>query len=144
MEDAFLFDLGHEESRHKSITHDRNEVCDIFDAKNRRFIHLKSGKSSPDISHLLRQGVFSAQILRVDKDALEKFRDYLREDGCSIEVVDQLDDIYQFKITFGLLIEPHQTRDVPFFSKVSLQDAVQEALAPMECEFGFIIREQEQ
>lgn len=134
-----LFDLGHNNANHKTITNAGNEICDIYDYTGKRFIHVKPGKASPNISHLIRQGAFSARILKTDNDERAKFKGYLEEDGCNTGFVDTYNPS-DFTVTYALILGETQRRDIPFFSKVSFKDAVEASIEMMgyKCEFGYI------
>jgi uncharacterized protein (TIGR04141 family) len=136
----YLFDLGHKTAKLKYITKDKNEICDIFDAPKKRFIHVKVGKSSSDISHLLRQGVFSGQALKLDSEALEAFRGHLKKDGCAEGTISMPYNPNDYEIVFAVILDEKQDKDIPFFSKVSFWDAARQTLEMMgyTCRFGFI------
>jgi len=138
----YLYDLGHEVSRHKHITADRNEICDVFDGASRRFIHTKVGKSSADISHLLRQGVFSGTALKMDTDALAAFRGYLEKDSGSPDIIKLPYAPSDYEVVFAIVLDENQSRDIPFFSKVSFRDAAELTLEMIgyKCRFGYIIK----
>ncbi|KZL14399.1 DUF6119 family protein [Pseudovibrio sp. Ad26] len=133
-----LFDLGHSSSRHKKIKSAGNEICDIFDSEQKRFVHVKPGKASPQISHLLRQGTFSAQIMRTDDVERSNFHTYLEEDLTDLSFLDSFDPS-QFTVSFALILGENQKRDIPFFSKVSFKDSATTIRSMgYKCEFGFI------
>ena len=129
--DSYLFDLGHATARDKHITAAKNETCDIFDAGEKRFIHVKPGKASADISHLLRQGVFSGKALKSDPAALRAFKEYLGEYGCAEVTITTPYLPSDYKIVFAMILEARQKRDIPFFSKVSFRDAAELTLEMM-------------
>jgi uncharacterized protein (TIGR04141 family) len=139
----YLFDLGHKESRNRYITADQNEICDVFDGAAKRFIHIKIGKSSASISHLLRQGVFSGTTLKMDSEALTIFRQYLEVDNDASDLTSQPYTPSDYEIVFAVVLDEKQSRDVPFFSKVSFRDATELHLEMMgyRCRFGYIIKE---
>jgi len=137
----YLFDLGHEDAADKYICADKNEACDIFDSLGKRFIHVKKSKSSPEISHLLRQGVFSGQAFKLDGTALPKFKGHLAKDGCPDAAVPLPYNPNDYKIAFVLMLGSNQKKDIPFFSKVSFRDAAEKALELMgyKCQFGYAV-----
>ncbi|HHF7348601.1 TPA: DUF6119 family protein [Legionella feeleii] len=138
--DLHLFDLGHAASRHRSIGKDRNEICDIFDSSAKSFFHVKLGKASVDISHLLRQGIFSGRALKADTEQFNLFKGYLAECGCIPEVIPSTYNPSDYKIVFAIILDQSQTEDIPFFSKVSFKDAAELTLEMMgyNCEFQYI------
>ncbi|WP_068083660.1 DUF6119 family protein [Polycladidibacter stylochi] len=133
-----LFDLGHPKAKHKTITSAGNEICDIFDSNNKRFIHVKPGKSSSAISHLMRQGAFSAQIIQTEPVERKKFQGYLNEDSINVSFLDNYNP-QNFIVTFALILGKTQNEDIPFFSKVSFKDAATSITSMgYKCEFGYI------
>jgi uncharacterized protein (TIGR04141 family) len=146
LKNAYLFDLGHRDAKGRSITRDGNEICDIYEADHKRFIHVKSGKSSPDISHLLRQGIFSGQALKRDADAFHAFQEYLADAGCPADFVPTKHDPSDCKVAFGILLKKNQRADIPFFSKLSFKDAAEFTLGEMgyECEIGFLVEKNQE
>jgi len=101
---------------------------------------VKTGKSSSDISHLFRQGVFSARVLKSDPEALETFKQHLRDYGCPEDMIAMPFAPSDYKVVFAILLNEKHASDIPFFSKVSFRDAAELTLEMMgyECHFGFI------
>lgn len=139
-EHLHLFDLGHPEARHRYITSDGNEICDIYDSKYKTFYHIKFGKNSPDISHVLRQGIFSAKILKIDSNQRDCFINYLVQCGCDRNIISLPFNTFEYTIVFGVLLYSNQEADIPFFSKVSFKDATENLIEIMgyKCEFQYI------
>lgn len=136
----YLFDLGHSSARMKHFG--GNEFCDIFDASRNRFIHIKPGKHSPDISHLLRQGAFSGTSLKLETKIAEQFRAHLNDYNCPTSAVPTPFSPSQFKIVFVVILASNQTRDIPFFSKVSFMDTSKLTLEILgySCQFGYLVK----
>jgi uncharacterized protein (TIGR04141 family) len=106
------------------------EPCDFF-STGKQFIHLKDGHSSGPISHLWSQGVVSAEAFVSDAEFRKKLRAKVRSVGRGFEVhlpksTDKLvrDD---YGVVYGIMRKPYAdgTLGLPFFSKVSLQAAVE-------------------
>ena len=114
------------------VSHGNFEPCDFFSNKG-DFIHLKDGKSSAPISHLWSQGVVSAESFVSD----EKFRERLREEVKKVKAsfVKYLPKSSEkvvrenYRVVYGIMRKPFKNvkrdLDLPFFSKVSLQAAVE-------------------
>lgn len=136
----YLFDLGNPKSKSKSIGKDNNEVCDVYDADNHIFIHVKMGKTSSSISHLLRQGSFSGQILKQDETILAEFIKHLTNYGCATTVIETPYNASNYKILYVVVIGKKQRKDIPFFSKVSFKDVSERTLELMgyKCEFAHV------
>lgn len=105
------------------------EPCDFL-SSDKQFIHLKDGHSSGPISHLWSQGVVSAEALVSDADFRKKLRSVVRE--LRNEAVRLLPAINgrvvraDYTVVYGVMRKPYKNGelDLPFFSKVSLQAAV--------------------
>ena len=138
-QNMYLFDLGHPSATDKHFCKDRNEICDVYDAVNKRFIHVKMGKSSSSISHLLRQGMFSATALRKDDEAREKFRQHLFAYRCPGTPIPDPFIPSDYMVVFACVIGENLKKDIPFFSKVSFRDAA-DTLRMMgyNYQFGYI------
>lgn len=106
------------------------EPCDFFSDK-KQFIHLKDGHSSGPISHLWAQGVVSAEAFVSDPEFRSKLRSevsnrkrvfagYLPKKTESLNRGD-------FTVVYGIMRKPYVdgSLGLPFFSKVSLQAAVE-------------------
>lgn len=135
----YLFDLGHPSAKDKHFCKDKNEICDVYDKLNKRFIHAKMGKSSSSISHLLRQGVFSATALRKDDEARKKFQQHLFAYGCYDHPISDPFTPSDYTVVFACVVGENLEKDIPFFSKVSFRDAA-DSLSAMgyKYEFGYI------
>lgn len=137
---SYLFDLGSSKSSSFSLGKDRNEACDVFDVKEKTFIHVKMGKSSPSLSHLFRQGAFSAQLLKQDLKIRDEFRKHCATQGCKNVVINEPYIPSEFKILFAVVLGKKQKKDIPFFSKVSFRDVAENVLELMghECRLTYV------
>lgn len=105
------------------------EPCDFF-SDQKDFIHLKDGHSSGPISHLWSQGVVSADAFVSDK----KFRKDLRakvkkkKPGFENHLPKSTEKVVRedYRVVYGIMRKPYAdgSLGLPFFSKVSLQAAV--------------------
>jgi uncharacterized protein (TIGR04141 family) len=138
--DMYLFDLGHEKGRDKYIGTDRNEVCDVYNVGTHTFYHVKMGKASSDISHLFRQGAFSGQILKRDENICKQFSQHLTDYGCKQGTIPIPYAPVQYQIAFVLVLGAAQKKDIPFFSKVSFKDVLQNELEILgyQCTLSFV------
>ncbi|MES2111872.1 MAG: DUF6119 family protein [Bacteroidota bacterium] len=138
--DMYLFDLGHDDGRDKSIGADQNEACDVYSAGTSTFYHVKMGKASSTISHLFRQGAFSGQILKRDENVCNQFRKHLIDYGCKAGTIPIPYVPAQYQIAFVLVLGASQKKDIPFFSKVSFKDVVQNELEMLgyQCTISFV------
>lgn len=138
-QDMHLFDLGHPTAADKHFCKDRNEICDVYDVANNRFIHVKMGKSSSSISHLLRQGVFSAMALRKDDEARQKFRQHLFAYGCTNTPIPDPFTPSDYAVIFVCVVGENLEKNIPFFSKVSFRDAADNLeVMGYKYQFGFV------
>ncbi|MFD2744201.1 MULTISPECIES: DUF6119 family protein [Sphingobacterium] len=134
-----LFDLGHELAKKRGLGKDNNEVCDVYDSKNRTFIHVKMGKSSSTLSHLLAQGSYSGVILKQEEKILSQFNKHLGDLG-----LDPLQLPYtpnSYTIMYVSVIGATQKKEIPFFSKVTFYNMVRKSLnfAGYKCIFSFVL-----
>jgi uncharacterized protein (TIGR04141 family) len=106
------------------------EPCDFF-SKDRQFIHLKDGHSSGPISHLWSQGVVSAEAFVSDAVFRKKLRATVKSLGGGFEIKlpksNEKIERGDYSIVYGIMRKPYAdgTLNIPFFSKVSLQAAVE-------------------
>ncbi|MGY0557639.1 DUF6119 family protein [Lysobacter sp. A421] len=106
------------------------EPCDFFSDK-KEFIHLKDGHSSGPISHLWSQGVVSAEAFVSDADFRKKLRAKVRSMGRGFErlLPKSTERVVRedYRVVYGIMRKPYVdgTLGLPFFSKVSLQAAVE-------------------
>jgi uncharacterized protein (TIGR04141 family) len=106
------------------------EPCDFF-SRAKQFIHLKDGHSSGPISHLWSQGVVSAEAFVSDAEFRKKLRAKVRSLGGGFEahLPKSTDKLVRDKygVVYGIMRKPYAdgTLGLPFFSKVSLQAAVE-------------------
>lgn len=105
------------------------EPCDFL-SNAKQFIHLKEGHSSGPISHLWAQGVVSAEALVSDADFRKKLRSVvnkLRRPALALlPAINGRVVRADYTVVYGIMRKPYRngTLDLPFFSKVSLQAAV--------------------
>ncbi|HGM5581261.1 TPA: DUF6119 family protein [Pseudomonas putida] len=105
------------------------EPCDFL-SNARQFIHLKDGHSSGPISHLWSQGVVSAEALVSDADFRKKLRRVVsnrrRAVLALLPAINGRVARADYTIVYGVMRKPYRNGDLdlPFFSKVSLQAAV--------------------
>ncbi|WP_460927652.1 DUF6119 family protein [Pseudomonas sp. MC6] len=105
------------------------EPCDFL-SNARQFIHLKDGHSSGPISHLWSQGVVSAEALVSDADFRKKLRRVVstrrRPALALLPAINGRVARADYTVVYGVMRKPYRNGDLdlPFFSKVSLQAAV--------------------
>ena len=125
-----LVKLDGEKINPEDVRYANLEPCDFFSDK-KDFIHLKDGHSSGPISHLWFQGVVSADAFISDKKFRKElrakvqkkkpgFESYLPASGKEVARGD-------YRVVYGIMRKPYVGGKVglPFFSKVSLQAAVE-------------------
>ncbi len=105
------------------------EPCDFL-SNTKQFIHLKDGHSSGPISHLWSQGVVSAEALVSDADFRKKLRRVVstrrRPALALLPAINGRVARADYTVVYGVMRKPYRNGDLdlPFFSKVSLQAAV--------------------
>lgn len=106
------------------------EPCDFF-SDEKDFIHLKDGNSSGPISHLWSQGVVSADAFISDKDFRKKLRAKIKsiKAGFEVHLPKSTDKVVRenYQVVYGIMRPRYADGNLglPFFSKVSLQAAVE-------------------
>ena len=136
-----LLKLDKEKINPQGVRYANLEPCDFF-SQNKEFIHLKDGHSSSSISHLWNQGVVSAEAFISDKQFRTKLRSKVKtlSKGGPTRFEDLLPkssesvNRHEYKIVYGIMRKPYVdgSLGIPFFSKVSLQAAIEKIR-----QFGF-------
>lgn len=94
------------------------EFCDVYDEKNKTFIHVKNYYGSSALSHLFAQGKVSGQMFLSDKN----FRDAVKKKEKELKFVPGVDpNPSNYKIIFGIISEANESLNIPFFSKVNFK-----------------------
>lgn len=95
------------------------EFCDVFDVTGNKLIHVKKYSGSSVLSHLFAQGYVSSELAVNDLDFRRKVEEKVTEiSGNQFHFEDQLDN---FEVVFAVIAKPQRT-DIPFFSKVNLNN----------------------
>lgn len=106
------------------------EPADFLSDK-KHFIHLKDGHSSGPISHLWSQGVVSAESFVGDGGFRKKLRSVVKSEkrGFEVHLPKSNERVARenYTIVYGIMRQPYANGNLglPFFSKVSLQVAVE-------------------
>ena len=99
--------------------HSSVEFCDVYDVKNKVFIHVKNYYGSSALSHLFAQGRVSGQLFISDP----KFRKKVKEKKDSLPFNPEKDqNSKEYKIIFGIISESENNLNLPFFSKVNFKN----------------------
>ncbi|MDR1694850.1 MAG: TIGR04141 family sporadically distributed protein [Lactobacillaceae bacterium] len=100
----------------------RIEVCDLLDIQNNHLIHIKRYSGSSVLSHLFAQGLISAESLIGDKNFVKKAEKKIK-DKYPASNFSFGSNIRNFKIVYAIIAKPqNSTVDIPFFSKVNLNN----------------------
>ncbi|KKN74401.1 hypothetical protein LCGC14_0391090 [marine sediment metagenome] len=127
---ADLLKLDRKKINPKGVSNANLEPADFFSDK-RHFIHLKDGHSSGPISHLWSQGVVSADSFVGDGTFRKKLRSVVKSEKSGFETLlpkaSERVVREDYTIVYGIMRQPYANGNtgLPFFSKVSLQSAVQ-------------------
>ncbi len=109
------------------------EICDLVNLKERRIIHVKrSGRRSSVISHFLNQGAHSARLLKTYPLIKNELFNRLRQlaDKTDVDKAEkQFPDEWTVEYKFADSPNRSGTYIIPFFSRVSLDEARREVLA---------------
>ena len=101
------------------------EICDIFTSK-RQFVHVKKYHGSSAISHLLAQGMVSAEAFKRDfdfrKSVKEKVKDSRRQLASKIKTTDPTP--MEYEVVFAIISKVPRSgnwpQPLPFFSLLNL------------------------
>lgn len=102
--------------------YDKLEFCDII-KNGTDLIHIKYYRSSSTLSHLFSQGCVSAEAFIVDSDFRQKLNTKLPP---SIKLADALPrpNPQNYKVVYAIATSKNLPSELPFFSKVTLKNAV--------------------
>ncbi len=113
------------------LSYDRIEACDFL-SQDKQFVHLKDGHSSSPISHLLMQGIVSAEAFGSNREFRKRLRKEVSKRNTAFErlIPDGRThniDRSKYTVVYGIMrkLNRNGELDIPFFSKVSLRSAVQ-------------------
>ncbi len=98
------------------------EFCDLF-TKDKKIVHVKHYGGSSVLSHLFFQGLVSGETFLRDKKFREKVNSKL-EDGFKLSDTVKRPNPADYEIVFGVISASSKPLELPFFSKVSLRNAV--------------------
>ncbi len=108
-------------------TYDKIEVCDIFKdstgnaSRNREFIHVKRGRSSANLSHLFSQGLVAATLLVREQSFVNEVNKQLTTQG--LKTLPDKFTASGNEVVYAIVDGPSgASLDIPFFSKVTLQN----------------------
>jgi len=110
----------------KIITHggeySKIEFCDLL-TKNKKIIHVKHYGGSSVLSHLFAQGVVSGELFLADAEFRGKVNKLLAKSH-KLKDTKAKPRPDEYEIVFAIISGVDEPLDIPFFSKVSLRNAV--------------------
>ena len=95
------------------------EFCDVYDADNKTFIHVKNYYGSSALSHLFAQGRVSGQLFLNDGSFRKKVKEKV---GILPFNPTDTPTATSYKIIFGIISESQDELNLPFFSKVNFKN----------------------
>lgn len=104
--------------------HSKIEFCDVVIQKT-DLMHMKRGTNSSSLSHLFSQGVVSAQAFK-DASFRRKLSMRLPSSLQGQSVYSEKPREDQFRVVYAITSDKAGELHIPFFSKVSLKNAIQE------------------
>lgn len=120
--------------KHSSI-----EVCDLYKTKPKdeslgKLVHVKRGRDSSSLSHLFAQGLVSSTLLVSEPDFVKEVNSQIAKNGGVMlpsKIIAQ-----NYDVVFAIVDGPAgSVLELPFFSKVNLQNCVRSIKA-----FGFGVK----
>jgi len=98
------------------------EFCDLV-RNGKDFIHVKCYKGSSSLSHLFYQGLVSAEIFVSDKNFRSKLNKKLPS-NIKLADINIRPNSSEYQVVYAIASTKKDVKDLPFFSKVSLKNAV--------------------
>lgn len=102
--------------------YDKMEFCDLI-KDGTDIIHVKYYRSSSTLSHLFSQGCVSAEAFVIDPDFRQKLNAKL-PDSIKLDNPNSRPDPSNYKIVYAVATTKKLPDELPFFSKVTLKNAV--------------------
>lgn len=110
----------------KIITHgggySRIEFCDLL-TSDKKLVHVKQYGGSSVLSHLFAQGVVSGELFLADREFRDKVNKLLAKTH-KLTDIDAKPKAEDYEVVFAIISGSDKALDIPFFSKVSLRNAV--------------------
>lgn len=103
------------------------EFCDLH-RKDKKIIHVKRYGGSSVLSHLFAQGVVSGELFLADDKFREKVNARLSASH-KLKSTSARPNANEYEIIFAIISTSESDLDLPFFSKVTLKNAVRSLLA---------------
>ncbi len=102
--------------------HDKIEFCDLIEGSN-HFIHVKYYRSSATLSHLFSQGTVAGETLIRDEAFRIKLNEKLPK-SVALSDTSLRPDASKYTISYAIATDKVLPTELPFFSKVSLKNAM--------------------
>ncbi len=102
--------------------HDKIEFCDLIEGSN-HFIHVKYYRSSATLSHLFSQGTVAGETFIRDEAFRIKLNGKLPK-GVALSDTSIRPDASKYTISYAIATNKALPVELPFFSKVSLKNAM--------------------
>lgn len=111
---------------HKMIFHgggsSQIEFCDLF-TNDKKIYHIKRYSGSSVLSHLFSQGLVSGELFLRDNSFLRKVNDQL-DPSYRLSDLSQKPTARDYEIVFGIISTSSKDLELPFFSKITLRNAI--------------------
>jgi uncharacterized protein (TIGR04141 family) len=102
--------------------YDKLEFCDLI-RDSSEFIHVKYYRSSATLSHLFSQGFVASEAFIGDVDFRKRLNEKLPKSS-KLSCVDARPDPSSYKIVYAIATNKKIPKELPFFSKVTLKNAL--------------------
>lgn len=103
--------------------HSSIEFCDIYDSNPKRMIHVKHYGGSSHLSYLFAQGAVAGELFVADRDFRRKLNARLPA-KYRLPNPDERPRADDYEVVFGIISDSTKPLNIPFFSKISLKNAV--------------------
>ena len=104
--------------------YDKLEFCDLIKDSS-EFIHVKYYRSSSTLSHLFSQGFVASEAFIGDAGFRHRLNDKL-PDASKLKDADSRPDPSEYKIVYAIATNRNLPGELPFFSKVTLKNALKQ------------------
>lgn len=121
---GYLFDEGHKQLN--LYGDGKFEICDVYDANSKEFIHVKRGSTSGPLSYLFNQGFVSARAyIHNSTKYADGVNVHIDDNRHKISPKPNSDSGSTYTIRY-LIVDKKENENIPFFSKLVLDNIIRE------------------
>ena len=125
------------------------EPCDLYSVVDGHaiFLHVKISTLSAQLSHLFNQGTNAIELLKLEKQSVDKLKALIEEKANGKDTVRLLQPVGEekFKVTFAIVThkdKAQKSKNLPLFSRISLMRSMKALqLMSVQASYGFVADE---